>query len=873
MDLFLNTKSNFSHTDLKYQSAFLTPSPTDVLMETPSPMDNLPTDLTDSKSNFENPNICNQVREKFMSMISENGNKSVPNSNIVFSSTSEQIVATESGNSQISEEVGPRQDIENVAFSGSVDHSHNNDKNAKVELINLVPDTPVPVNQGRCTLDSLKESSENIDSHSSKRISKSIISESKEIVIVSSSDNSCDIEYILSRNIHNSSKAPKVKEEKEINHKNVSDSVKSPLKHNSQQKIKEFIDGNKNEGMSEGNENKSYVSKVASIKPTILQTPGIIDSSDIEESKNCLKTEFIWVSDSETHRSFGQVVNFKKLNKTRGTQTKSEFSKEAESQKEISMTESEAEDSELSQVDTFVPKRDSHLEIDGKYLKSLVNSKKSPKKLKADEKLKRVENQKSEDDCTVSESEQSIYEESRSVWSGSDLKIKHEDVKNEENFQIIDSGKRTITENRSLINSEKKQRHSNLFQGSLDSFDIGKSTANQSFEYMAKKSRSLELIKQNSLTSKSALTYCSSEIAYEETPRPKSESSQLVTSNNIDEQTDDFCSECCLANDPSSTEIFYTIRSNCSSPLEDSTECDICNSCNLPDAADVLESKMQLLKSKSTCEVCEICGEPATDFEAEEDLMTSSGQEKTGVVDRRVTTLKSLHLSLPKRSFESDEEAILSNQLALEEDRFEIENCGLQGEKGILGYEKISNLESEKTLESEIIVNQESSVHVSKDIMDLQGSGIFVPKDEVVMLIENARRLSRKGSFIKKGVSDRQDKRRYSSADNLQHKFYYRGNDRFFKSKDTKLMASADNIRPMKHFRTRSLRRSSGSIDRLDSSTDNLDCLEESVDNEEEGSKEEITGPEELKRKDSDSLETILLKHGIKLISENETIL
>ena len=870
MDLSSNIENNELHTDSKYESGFLTPSPIDVLMETPSPVDNASTDKLDSITTFGNSNESEQVREKFLSMIFENGNKSVPNSSTLFSDLAQQVVVTESGDSQIFEEVGSSQSIENVTVVGSdrissVDHLHTNDNNAKVDLPNLVLNTTVPLDKVRdiSNHSSLKDSSDKSEIRSSKKISKSIISENKEIVIVSSSDNSCDIEYILSRNIHNTNKAPEVKEDK-----NISLNVESSLFHNLQDKTKGVQ-------LQSGD-----VPKIASVKP-IPSISKNIESSKMEENNHCLKTEFTWNLDSESHRSFGQVVNFKKLNKTRGTQTQNDGQNvESVSQKEIGMTESETENSEFSQMETFISKRESYLEIDGKYLKSLVNSKKSPNKIKLVGKSKKIENQKSEDDCTVSESEQSVYEESREVWSGSDSKIKNylENEIEEENFQMVNS-EQILSEDVPLKHSEKKQRNSNLFQGSLDSIDVRNPNTDQSFESMAKKSRSLEFIKNHSLTFKTPLSYCDSEIVYE-TQRPKSENTiQLVTGNNFDELTDDFCSECCLGNDPSSAEIFYTIRSNCSSPLEDSTECDICSSCNLPDSADVLELKMQLPKSKSVCEVCEICGEPATDFE---DDVASSKKEKTEVIDRRVTGLKSLHLSLPKTSFESDEEIVLSNQTTLEEERFEIENCGLQGEKGVSFEKEIRVPETEETLQSVIVESEEfqakkskieSEVHVSKKIMDLQRSGFFVPKDEVVMLTENAKRLSRKSSFIKKGASDRQEKRRYSSADNLQHKLFYRGNDRFFKLKDTKLMASTDSIRPMKHFRSKSLRRSSDSIGRHDSSNDNLDRLEESVDVDEEGMKEEVTGPEEPKRKDSDSLETILLKHGIKLISQKETVL
>lgn len=849
---------NVLNSESEFLSAFLTPSPVDVLME--SPVDNFPINLPMSNSINENIDESEQVRDKFMSMFSENGNDSVPNSNVIYPDLAQQVNANESEDSQIIDEVGSSQYIENVAIIGSdrnssLEHSHTTDNNLKVEFSNLDENTPIPLDNVSTfsTPDSRKDSGDKIENFSNKQIRKSIISESKEIVIFSSSDNSCDIEYILSRNIHNTSKIPETNEIKDL-----SISVE-------QEKTKGFESQDSIERKVK--ESKSDLTKIASIKPIVSNAKNN-ESSNIEDNEHCLKTDG-WSLESAKQRSFGQVVNFKKLNKTRGTQTLSDSQcLDIEDRKEIGLTESETEDSEFSQMETFHTKRESHLEIDGKYLKSLVNSKKSPKKVKLDGKLKTVEHQKSDE--TTSEGDQSIYEESREVWSSPDSKAKsnvnlqNDNVRNvnlkDDNFRI---DKETNT-----LSHEKMQRNSNILQGSLDSFDIRKPTNEQTFESMAKKSRSLELIKNNPLSFKSPLTYSNPKIIYDETLRPKSESTfQLVTGNNFDDQTDNFCSECYLANDPSSTELFYTIRSNCSSPLEDSTECDICSSCNLPDSADILEYKM-LPKSKSVCEVCEICGEPAIEFE--EDNQIPVKLEKPEVTSRRVTSLKSLHLSLPKTNIESDEEMISLNQTNLEDDRFEIENCGMQGEKKILVKEK-SKKETEienKNLDES--VGKETSITISR--VDFQGPDFFVPKDEVIMLTENSKRLSRKGSFLRK-TSDRQEKRRYSSADNLQHKLFFKGNDRFFKSKDVKLMASADSIRPMKHFRSRSLRRSSDNIGRSDSSNDNLDRLEETVDIDEEGTKEEITGPEEIKRKDSDSLETILLKHGIKLISQKETVL
>lgn len=797
---------NVLHSESEFLSAFLTPSPVDVLME--SPVDNFPINLPLQLKSIDERSD-ESVRDKFLSMFIENGNDSVPNN--IYSDLTQQvdIVANESEDSNINnDEVGSSQYIENVTTTivdsdrnSSLEHSHNN---FNVEFTNLESNTPVPLDNNSTfsnNTPSRKDSGDKFEMRSNKQIRKSIISESKEIVIVSSIDNSCDIEYILSRNIHNTTKQPEINSDERENRNRHDD-----------------------------------VTKIASIKPIVSNIKSN-ENRNIDENEHCPKTEM-----ENAKRSFGQVVNFKKLNKTRGTQTFiDKHSSEFEDQKEIGLTESETEDSEFSQMETF---RESHLEIDGKYLKSLVNSKKSPKKVKLDGKLKAIEHQKSDE--TTSEGDQSIYEESREVWSSPDSKAK---TVNKNDF---------IIDNPPNLNQEKRQT---ILQGSLDSFDIKKAPNGKTFESMAKKSKSLELIKNNPLSLKAPLTYSNPKIIYDEI-RPKSENmfQPIANPNNFDDQTDNFCSECYLANDPSSTELFYTIRSNCSSPIEDSTECDICSSCNLPDSADVLEFKA-LAKSKSACEVCEICGEPAIEFE--QDLQVP---EK-----RRVPVLKSLHLSLPKTSFESDDE---SNRTL--DDRFEINSIGERKirqleENEIQKENKQKENEKEESDKKMELYPEKKKESLTITRVDFQGPDFFVPKDEVIMLTENSKRLSRKGSFLRK--TDRQEKRRYSSADNLQHKLFSKGNDRFLKSKDMKLMASADSIRPLKHFRSRSLRRSSDNVGRSDSSNDNLDRLEETVDNDEDLTKEEIPGPDDLKRKDSDSLETILLKHGIKLISQKETVL
>ncbi|KAF7414285.1 hypothetical protein HZH68_002774 [Vespula germanica] len=157
----------------------------------------------------------------------------------------------------------------------------------------------------------------------------------------------------------------------------------------------------------------------------------------------------------------------------------------------------------------------------------------------------------------------------------------------------------------------------------------------------------------------------------------------------------------------------------------------------------------------------------------------------------------------------------------------------------------------------------------------------FVPKDELAILSSGSRKITRKGSLLKKKPDDHQivvsqDKRRYSSADNLQlAKVFATRNDKCLRSsKSGKSTGSADNIRSSRNSsrRCKSLQRSVDNVRYLDSSTDNLDSLAESL-GQEDNDDRPFDWNEKPKVRDNETVKMILTKHGIKIISEKETAL
>ncbi|XP_034939276.1 uncharacterized protein Nmnat [Chelonus insularis] len=118
LSLSSTNSDNYLHIDSKYNSAFLTPSPSDVTMASPSPVEIISIDIAESliQKNIQNSPksrlIINsddtaRMRDKFMNIISENDNK-ISNVGIksIYPGQAKQIIATETGESQIFCEVG-----------------------------------------------------------------------------------------------------------------------------------------------------------------------------------------------------------------------------------------------------------------------------------------------------------------------------------------------------------------------------------------------------------------------------------------------------------------------------------------------------------------------------------------------------------------------------------------------------------------------------------------------------------------------------------------------------------------------------------------------------------------------------------------------
>lgn len=363
----------------------------------------------------------------------------------------------------------------------------------------------------------------------------------------------------------------------------------------------------------------------------------------------------------------------------------------------------------------------------------------------------------------------------------------------------------------------------------------------------------------------------------EPTKADSSTSQTLITNEEFDPQTDEFCSICCYMNELTmrteeeisspNQETFYTLRSNCSS-LEDSTECDICSSWNLQSSNEVLDRTILSTTNneESICEICEICGEVGDNMEFQKESIMLPRQAKVYQDNKRLL---------------QEDYKILDNttitDVSLDEDSFEIENCGL-----LSGTESMDDrgfLQSEDEPKGNDKLTPKSMYSRGTSLKTREK--YFVPKDELAILSSGSRKITRKGSLLKKKPEDQQivgsqDKRRYSSADNLQlAKVFTTRNDKCLRSsKSGKSIGSADNIRSSRNSsrRCKSLQRSVDNVRYLDSSTDNLDSLAESL-GQEDNDDRPFDWNEKPKVRDNETVKMILTKHGIKIISEKETAL
>ncbi|KAK1136978.1 hypothetical protein K0M31_001506 [Melipona bicolor] len=529
-------------------------------------------------------------------------------------------------------------------------------------------------------------------------------------------------------------------------------------------------------------------------------------------------------------------------------------------------------------IDDKSSKRDVSLEIDGKYVKSVVNARKSPRKTKNgqmrvygetdDRKVQESETmEKSVDSGT--QSEETFYKtvSKSSKAASSRSKSPRKESKSRSNGQRATSSSRSKI-HESTISDErtrKVKRYDAPLKGSLDSVI----NANDSRTVSRRRSKTEEMFSKKSKSYESIKKM--PEVCYED-PSKADSTSQLITANELDMQTDEFCSACCYVNEFSlkTEEVIGTeeaiLRSNCSSIVdEDSTECDICSSWNLQESTDTLDRKLvsSATDCDQLCEVCEICNEICATFNPDQEPRSYSVREP------RAFDFSSR--SLPKDSSRIGDS--IATDPSLDEDSFEIENCGFQSGPESMDDRKLGDQTIDKQLS--LSFNISDSAVIKKKSRDKY----FIPKDELAILASGGKRMNRKGSLFRKkpaedSVNVSQDKRRYSSVDNLQlAKASSRGNEKVLRSKNSKVIGSADNIRSSRSSRRcKSLQRSADNVRHMDSSTDNLDSLVESLGREDETS-DHMNWMEQPKVRDNETVKMILTKHGIKIISEKETAL
>ncbi|XP_015604187.1 uncharacterized protein LOC107272016 [Cephus cinctus] len=932
LDLSLNNANNYLHIDPKYQNAFLTPSPSDITMESPSPIEIISIDVPDSvlKKNLQNtPSFTSirlgsledveSVREKFFSAISENGNKLLPTLKIACPGQAKQIIATETGESQILNEVGLSEDARATVSLAENIKTCQSQENESCLGVDVITDDTCEVL---------------VDLHDPNVSEKSLSSEIVAILEDQVDPNYIGLEIDIvdkdsfeadSKSFYEDARDDREKSSDLENDRSSTDGQMLDRKDDSFCETIEEFDPAQDQFPNEVSP-KSYNHTLINIIPASI----ICSDIEFDTNKNLdkditleidLSMDSIQLKNKSLVDEKNERLDVIKL--ADGSATNTEINEIISTNREINTDKNLEVKVEALNKEHVIEKdivksnlNSDNPDIDGKYIKSLVNLRKSPKKLRnksADEimivndigKVSDNDNVLVSDKSTITEKLYSEKEtsttDSCSTLTKSNSKLDHTGTKRTEYPK--DATKTNSLRKRESIkeNLENSQRQNSILQGSLDSINITASKASNnstSFESVSKKSKSFESIKHSGSKS---LTYRSFEISYSDIFKLKSDStSQLITANNFDGQSDEFCTECCYANDPSLKEgslnqdLLYTLRSNGSSPVdEDSTECDICSACDLQDTGEVSNYKTTD-PTGTGCELCEICGEANDDFIGE-NLLLSNKEPLKDILETGVVPNRKLALSLLKDTSSCGEKVRLKSQandsfeiencgvdyihtLKSDNDHFEIENCGADTDlNGSAEHARCYEKEKKNcNIKKSDLLNDKLNFNTAEESM--RNLKYFMPKDEVVMMSRGNKRLSRKGSFVQKGTVDHdQEKRRYSSVDNLQYQskqFLKTSTEsKFLRSKGTKLIASADNIRSdsTRSKRGRRLQRSADDIGKFDSSADNLDSLDESLDTaEDEDAGDEINN---RKARDNDMVKMILTKHGIKIISEKETVL
>ncbi|XP_015176642.1 PREDICTED: uncharacterized protein LOC107066500 [Polistes dominula] len=864
LDLTSPNANDYLTIDPKYQSTFLSPSPSDVTMESPSPVEIISIDVPDTvlRKNLQNatsaafvasrqPMGLEEAREKFINAITaENGNaKHVTTSTkAAYPGQAKQIIATESGESQLLDEVGLVNEDSRVArdpskldeTSSKVDKFENVSVNVgsveNVGLSDTIDRTQI-IETDKEKVDDVKLKSEDVRKDKNVRllsveenVIKSKIDPRFECALSDftlSTDDDQTYNKLIDTDKDNEEVATNQSVKREIQ------DTRSTIIENTSNDI-EY--DRRNNSLLEESSTEKYIDE------TSLDTA--IDSKKDRDEDNVVHS--VELSPAASTIEAVSVIENPIIKNVESCEAKEKNDKKVVEDNKIE---------EKIQPSKRSSKRDSNLEIDGKYLKSVVNSRKSPRKVK-DSQLRQFE-------CISPNHQDHINDTVIEEKPGRARSLK------------LTNSRRGISDTRSQETTmNQSQQYDTVLKGSLDSMikanesktTLRKKTSKTSKDTFSKKSKSYESIKKVQ------------EVYLGEPSRTESSTSQtLVTAEEFDPQTsEEFCSICYYMNELTmkteeeisspNQEIFYTLRSNCSS-LEDSTECDICSSLNLQSSNEVLDRTILSTTNneESLCEICEIYGEVGDNIEFEKEPM---------VIPRLVKGYQD------KRILQEEEYKILDNttvtDVSLEDDSFEIENCGLMSGTESMDDQGLQQSENElkenEKLTSKSIYSRGSSLK-TKD-------KYFVPKDELAILSSGTRKITRKGSLLKKKPEDHQivgsqDKRRYSSADNLQlAKVFATRNDKCLRSKSGKSTGSADNIRSSRNSsrRCKSLQRSADNVRYLDSSTDNLDSLAESL-GQEDNDDRAFDWNEKPKVRDNETVKLILTKHGIKIISEKETAL
>ncbi|KAL2720364.1 centrosome-associated protein 350 isoform X1 [Vespula squamosa] len=859
LDLTSPNANDYLTIDPKYQSTFLTPSPSDVTMESPSPIEIISIDVPDTvlRKNLQNATSAafvasrqsmglEEAREKFINAITaENVNaKHVTSSTkAAYPGQAKQIIATESGESQILDEVGSvNEEIRvNMRVPSKVNETSSNsstfeDVSTKIDRVETIgPSDNIDRTEKTESGNKVDANLELDDNREDKNVR--LLSVEEKVKSEIDSRFKCALsDFTISKDDHTYSKLMNSDKDNEViaTDQNVKEDVRDV-----QPKV---VEDTSNDIGNDRRDIQSEESKIEQcVDETFLDTAMDI-KKDTEEDNIFQSVE---LSPAASTIEAVSVIENLVIKNQESCEEKEEDKKKFNGDIQ---TEEKAQSSKRSS------KRDSNLEIDGKYLKSVVNSRKSPRKVK-DSQLRQFE-------CISPVGQDRI-----------DVSVIEQKPGRARSLKSTNS-RRGTSDTKSQDITMNTQRCDTVLKGSLDSMikanesktTLRKKTGKNSKETFSKKSKSYESIKRIQ------------EVYLGEPSKTDSSTSQtLITAEEFDPQTDEFCSICCYMNELTmrteeeisspNQETFYTLRSNCSS-LEDSTECDICSSWNLQSSNEVLDRTILSTTNneESLCEICEICGEVGDNMEFQKESIMLPRQVKV-YQDKRIL---------------EDDYKILDNttitDVSLEEDSFEIENCGLMSgtesmdDRGVLqsedepkGNEKLTSIKS--------MYSRGTSLKTREKY--------FVPKDELAILSSGSRKIARKGSLLKKKPDDHQivvsqDKRRYSSADNLQlAKVFATRTDKCLRSsKSGKSTGSADNIRSSRNSsrRCKSLQRSVDNVRYLDSSTDNLDSLAESL-GQEDNDDRPFDWNEKPKVRDNETVKMILTKHGIKIISEKETAL